>query len=232
MPRKTAAEAVQPPDRGPWKGGKRLPSKRSVGRPSKFTPEVEDALIQAFRLGASKKIAVGSVGVHERTFDNWMQSGRDAKSGRYRRFYLAIEKARNRGDLELLASVKQATQGVKCRTCHGQGSFPRDGKLISCPACKGDGYSMKPDGRLALEFLSRRQPQDYAKQAPQRIELTGAGGGAVKYEADVRVVAASIDLGGLSIEALAALAWGEVDEVEVPAIAPGEAGDIIDADEI
>ena len=222
-----------------------------IGRPCALTPETAAEIVRAFRLGATVKIAAGAAGVNEATFYRWMTEGRrDAEAGEssiFRDFCDEVNRARNRGDLELLASVKGTTQGRRCPTCQGRGAVPShevggradDQRLVRCPACKGSTFSTAPDGRLALDLLSRRHPADYGRQDNHRHEVTGDGGGPVRI--DVRAIAAAVDLDAiartLGAGDLDALAW---DGDEVAAIedsarralpARRDAVDAVDADD-
>lgn len=69
------------------------------GRPSKLTPERKERIIKAIKAGAHYKTACQHAGIDYRTFRNWMKKGEQAKTGRYRDFYLAVTKAN--ADLEV-----------------------------------------------------------------------------------------------------------------------------------
>lgn len=156
---------------------------RGPGRPSKLTPEVRERLLQAFRLGATVKIAAGACGVHEASFYGWMAKGREAKSGEYRELFEHVTLARDTGDLELLALVRKHAKG---------------------------------DGRLALDLLSRRHPEAFARKDRTTVKHTGHDGGAIK------VAGVVADLSAMSPEQLRAMLTE----------APVEARDVIDDDPI
>jgi len=70
-------------------------SKNRGGRPTKLTPEVQDAIVEAIRdRGMYRQDAAALVGVSERSVTEWFTSGarEDAKPA-HREFYLAIMKA-------------------------------------------------------------------------------------------------------------------------------------------
>ena len=191
-----------------------------IGRPCGLTPEVHAAIVRAMRLGAPVKVAAGVAGVSEGSYYQWMATGRaDVEAGevsRFSKFSNAVGSARHRGDVELLASVRGQTQGRQCRTCAGSGTLrscdaggrENDQRLVTCAGCKGSGFATTPDGRLALDLLSRRHPESFGRK--QRHEHTGAGGGPVRH--DVRVAAVAVDLAAMSVEQLAALAWSDDDQ--------------------
>jgi hypothetical protein len=210
---------------------------------------VSAEIVRAMKLGATVQIAAGAAGVSEGAFYDWMARGRaDAAAGEttiFSDFSEAIDRARHTGDLQLLASVRGTTQGRRCPTCQGAGAMAAhlvggradDTRLVRCPACKGSTFATAPDGRLALDLLSRRHPEAFGRKDQRRVEVSGEGGGPVRV--DVRAIAATIDLGAvgsLGVDELTALAWNDDAEVEavpsraaLPAravveVAEGEAG--------
>jgi len=217
-----------------------------IGRPCALTDQTSADIIRALRLGATIEIACGAAGVGVTSFYRWTAQGRtDDEAGEpsiFRDFWKATEHARHRGDLELLASVKGQTQGRQCRTCAGSGTLRNedaggragDRRLVTCAGCKGSGFATTPDGRLALELLSRRHPEAFGRKDKHRHEHTGKGGGPVRV--DVVTVAAQVDLVSLSAEQLAALAYGGADTPAVTASALPPArrlgADVIEAEAV
>lgn len=216
-----------------------------LGRPCGLTPQVHDGIVKALRLGATIKIAAGSVGVGVASYYQWLARGRaDIEAGeasRFADFAEAVRGASHRGDVELLASVRLQTKGRQCRACGGQGTIRAgdaggnkgDDRRLRCDGCRGSGFAIAPDGRLALDLLGRRHPDDFGRKSRQRVEVVGDGGGPVRV--DVRAAAVAVDLNKLSPEQLAALAFGgELAAAEaeaVPALgARRVARDVIEAE--
>jgi hypothetical protein len=189
--------------------------RNSRGRPCKLTPAMHESLVRAFSLGATVAIACGASGVHIGTFYEWLQQGRDdleaGQASIFADLAEAVERARHTGDLQLLAAVRGQTQGRRCPTCDGRGAVESrevggredDRRHVRCPACKGSTFAVVPDGRLALDLLSRRHPADYSRKDQARVEHVGDGGGPI----DVRAIAAAVDLVALDAMQLAAIAW-------------------------
>ncbi len=214
------------------------------GRPCGLTPDVHKALVRALRLGATVKMATAATGVGLSTFYQWVAKGRaDFEAGETSIFtdlVDAVYQAKGHGDIELLASVRHQTQGRKCRTCEGRGTLPShqaggradDARLVTCAGCKGSGFALSPDGRLALDLLGRRHPDAFGRKSRQRVEVTGDGGGPVRV--DVAVAAIAMGLVELSVDQLAALAYDGSEPERVPrlgAALPAIAGrDVIDAE--
>lgn len=198
-----------------------------LGRPCGLTNDVHEGIVGALRLGATVTIACGAYGVAIPTYYQWMSRGRlDIEAGEvsiFSEFTEAVRGASHRGDVELLASVRLQTKGRQCRACGGAGTIragdvngtPTDNRRQRCDGCRGSGFAIAPDGRLALELLGRRHPDDFGRKSRQRIEVVGDGGGPVRV--DVRAAAVAVDLNRLSPEQLAALAFGGG---EAKAIAP------------
>jgi hypothetical protein len=51
----------------------------SLGRPQKLTPEVQERIIQAVRIGCYFSSAAAAAGVHSTTLSNWMKWGEEGK---------------------------------------------------------------------------------------------------------------------------------------------------------
>lgn len=214
-----AGEETTTPSRGP--GGQ---------RPCLLTPEVHDQLVEAFSIGATIDIATRAVGISPVTYHRWRNKGKahveEGADTKFARFYVAVTKARGRGDLELLESVRKRVRGKECVLCDGKGAVQASmlgvkdeeyaEELRVCPACKGSTMSFYPDGKLALDVLSRRHT-DFAAQGRQKVEHSGPNGGPVQVQAvtlalSVEQINAFRQLGA---DQLAALAFdGEADEVD------------------
>jgi hypothetical protein len=60
---------------------------------TKFTAARRNRILEALRRGHYLKHAAALAGVGERTVHDWVSRGREAKSGAYRNFFLAVEEA-------------------------------------------------------------------------------------------------------------------------------------------
>ena len=61
----------------------------------KLTPELQNKFCEAIRKGHSIDGACGAVGIVKQTYYNWYEKGENAKSGKHRDFYCAVEKAKS-----------------------------------------------------------------------------------------------------------------------------------------
>lgn len=58
-------------------------AKGKGGRPSKFSPEVQEKIVSALTRGAYIETACTLAGVDKKTFYNWIRRGDEAGSGEY-----------------------------------------------------------------------------------------------------------------------------------------------------
>lgn len=96
-----------------------------AGRRSKLTPEVQERIIQAIRAGNYRETAAAYAGIHIGTFYRWLQKGERAKSGPYREFREAIERAEAEAEVRHVAIVaKAATDDPKAAMWWLERRFP------------------------------------------------------------------------------------------------------------
>lgn len=79
-----------------------------MGRPTSLNPDVQERLLEAFRLGqTSIATAAHYAGISEATYHNWMKRGREGDE-RYLEFFEAIEKARADAVMINLGVIRKA----------------------------------------------------------------------------------------------------------------------------
>lgn len=145
------------------------------GRPSKLTPDVADRIIKAVRLGNYLETAAQAAGVHPATVYRWLQEAdKKGAPAAKREFRDALSRARAEAETRMVGSVIKAAAGGHVT------------KRITRVLRNGDTETEEtiagPDGRVALEFLSRAFPDRWAKR--QALEVTGAGGGPIQVSAE------------------------------------------------
>jgi transposase len=80
-----------------------------MARPTKLTPEVQEIIVSALKLGASKKKACQYAGITEKSFYEWLQRAeRDEQP--YREFSEQIEKAEADHYVRALAQIETAAR--------------------------------------------------------------------------------------------------------------------------
>ncbi|MFZ0245115.1 hypothetical protein [Candidatus Binatus sp.] len=80
------------------------------GRPTKFTPEIQQRLIRAIRAFAPYEVAAEYAGISYRIFRYWMVKGMAARSGPYFEFWQAIDTADAQAQLESVALIYAASR--------------------------------------------------------------------------------------------------------------------------
>ena len=78
------------------------------GRPSKFTRQVRDSILQAISVGAPLGLAAQSAGVTYDSLRLWLKRGEKQKHGEFRDFYIALKAAEARLAVKLLAIIDKA----------------------------------------------------------------------------------------------------------------------------
>lgn len=77
------------------------------GRTSKLTPEVQEQICKAIRLGNYKETAAECAGIAEGTLYRWIAQG-EAGQPLYREFSEAIKEAQAEGERRLLKTIRKA----------------------------------------------------------------------------------------------------------------------------
>jgi len=85
-------------------------AQKKPGRPEKLTPELQQKIVDAIRMGAYIETAAAYAGINKSTLYDWMKRGARAKSGKYKEFSNAIEKALAESEMRDLAVIAKASQ--------------------------------------------------------------------------------------------------------------------------
>lgn len=78
-----------------------------MARPTKFTPEVTETILNALKIGATYKDASEAAGVDYMTFRTWMERGEAGKKP-FNEFFEAVRKAEAQARLNYLTTIAQA----------------------------------------------------------------------------------------------------------------------------
>lgn len=81
------------------------------GRPSKLTPPLTEQLVQALRLGNSRKHSAIYAGIDEATLRRWMSRGRAEREGPYADLIAAIHDAEAKAQILAMGCISQAIRG-------------------------------------------------------------------------------------------------------------------------
>lgn len=123
-----------------------------TGRPTKLTPEAEEAICEALRYGASWAQAAAEAGIAERTVINWRQRGEKATTGQFFHFLQRATRARAKGEAQ---AVRQVFQSFMLPTVETIREELPDGTV------KVRTIERPPDAGMALKWLERRCPEDW-----------------------------------------------------------------------
>lgn len=156
-------------------------------RPTKLTPDMQHMIITRLSAGSPIETTCDSVGITKQTFYNWLKQGEEAKSGIYFDFFDAVARAKADGLIQAAIRFRE-------------GMNPSDVEAVTTEVVEetrinpktGAEYTYKKtvtrktvthapgDWRAAMEYLARRDPKNWA--VLQKQEITGADGGAIKFE--------------------------------------------------
>jgi transposase len=73
------------------------------GQPCKLTPEVQTRICNAVSAGNYYEAACAYAGISYDTFQNWMRRGREARSGSFFDFFVAVSKAQAEAEVRVVA---------------------------------------------------------------------------------------------------------------------------------
>ena len=155
----------------------RVRGKHPGGRPTKFTPEIREKILQAIKASSPLETAAQFAGIVYDTLNNWRKRAEGERRGEYFEFFEEIKKAKAESDVRHVANIVKVAQGgalISERTTQ-----KKDGSIETIKT-----YA-RPEWTASAWILERSNPAKWAK--PERIELTGAEGQPVKTEVTQKV---------------------------------------------
>jgi hypothetical protein len=88
-----------------------------MARPTKLTPEIQKRIGDNIALGLTYRLAAELACVTYKTFNSWMQQGKNSTSGKYFHFYQYIQKCNAEGARKLLERLNDAVDAGNCQVC-------------------------------------------------------------------------------------------------------------------
>jgi transposase-like protein len=85
-------------------------TQKKKGRPSKFTKDRRERIVQAIQAGCTYEMAADYAGVTRSTLWNWLKKGEDPKEKTYCTFLDQVKKAEVEGAMVHLGTIAQASQ--------------------------------------------------------------------------------------------------------------------------
>lgn len=139
------------------------------GRPTKLTPAIQTAIVQAISLGVPTGTAAAYVGITKACFLQWLQRGEGTHptrpaTTRYVDFVAAIEKAKAIDETRRIARLEQAARGgqvtrVKTTT------YP-DGRVTR------EECTSEPQWTVDAWFLERSYPDRWGRRERMDVRLS------------------------------------------------------------
>jgi transposase-like protein len=187
--------------------------RHDTGRRSTLTPELARRIAAMVAAGNYLETSARAHGVPPGTLWQWLKQGEEAHEALvrgeklagqarvYAGFAEAVAQARSRAEVVAVDSIRRSIEGGMLVS--EKPVVTKDGRLV-----RDDGgqilfertYSL-PDGKLALEYLSRTAPNRYGRTpSVERVEVTGEGGGAIQVEATEVVQSLASRLAAITAE--------------------------------
>lgn len=148
-------------------GSNRRPT-MPAGRPTKLTPEIQDAIVKQLANGSYLETACASVGISRVSMLNWLRRGARSKKGIYREFLSAVRAAQADAESRDVDVIDRAAKGydvVRTKEVIGP-----DGETISATTERSREFSWQ----AAAWRLERKYPKRWGRR--QQLEHTGKNG--------------------------------------------------------
>ena len=141
------------------------------GRPTKLTPSVQAAIVQAVSLGVPIKTAGSYVGVSEKSLTEWLARGQGRHSVRgstkaYAAFAEAVEQARAQDEVRRIARLEQAARGGQVIFRKVQESVNAAGEVVKRVI---EERHTEPQWTADAWFLERSYPDRWGRR--ERLDL-------------------------------------------------------------
>ncbi len=81
--------------------------RKTGGRTTKLTPEVQEKIVSAIRAGNYANVAAEYAGIGERTFYRWLQQGSEEEQGIYGQFRQAVKTAERESEVRAVAIIQK-----------------------------------------------------------------------------------------------------------------------------
>ncbi len=172
---------------------------KGPGRTSKFTPEIRRKILARLRAGATVKATCDSVGIGQSTYFEWLEIGR-AYTGGLPHDRMPRKTVDRQAYAEFVEATTRAAAGglIRATVAFRRGMNPSKNTSVTTETFEetrldkeGKPYLYRKtvtrefiehvpgDWRAAMEYLARRDPDNWARVAPQRHEHTGENGGPI-----------------------------------------------------
>jgi transposase-like protein len=170
---------------------------RKVGRPTLLTKEREARFLDIVKKGNHLTTACAVIGIGTSTLYRWLDQALEADEHTaegheltdaqrvYVEFRDALALARAHAEMRAVAVIERSMEGGfviserPLQNSDGDVQYGPDGQVLY------ERTYTQPDGRLALNYLARSSPSVWGQNPTQRLEITGAGVGALGAGGDL-----------------------------------------------
>jgi hypothetical protein len=87
--------------------------RKTGGRPTKLTPEIQERCVQAIRSGNYIEVAAAYAGITDKTYYDWKRRGEAEPESIYGQFLAAVKSAEALSEAEAVAQVRLASRDPK-----------------------------------------------------------------------------------------------------------------------
>ena len=142
-----------------------------MARPTKLTPEVQDLIVDGINAGLTFRLTCARVGVNPGTFYRWLETGEIVKTGMYREFYEAVERAKADSALRLVSQITlQALTDWRAAAFILERRFPDDyGKRTEVTG--KDGGPVKVDAKTQTQHVFQPSKELWDEMLRKRAEF-------------------------------------------------------------
>jgi hypothetical protein len=158
-----------------------------MARPTKLDTDLQEKIVTRLSAGATIQATCDSVGIKKQTFYNWMKRGEKEKEGEFFDFFDAATRAIADGLITATIRFREGMNPSQQEAVTTETSIETrlrkvkttDGKIVEEPYEYKKTVTRKTvthvpgDWRAAMEYLARRDPENWARQAPQKHEVAG-----------------------------------------------------------
>lgn len=145
-----------------------------LGRPTKLTVPVQERIVADLRAGLYMETAAARAGVGISSLYRWLAQGQNEDApAELREFWEAVTRARAEAEARMVATVQKAAMGGT--------EIRRTRRTLRDGTVEEDVSYAPPDGKVALDFLSRAFPARWAPRRAIDVELSGPDGGPVEF---------------------------------------------------
>ena len=88
-----------------------------MARPSKLSPDITKRIGENIALGLTYSLAAEAAGITYQTFNQYMNRGKNSKSGEYFEFYKFIQKCNADAAKKCLEKLNEAAKAGNCTVC-------------------------------------------------------------------------------------------------------------------